>query len=147
MLTEVCGYLNNYFDVKRYSGLIKIEDGVVYCDNKQISINEGQHFALLRKNFVTGVYVYGTDTLDNKEFNGMVWIMDVPSNVLAIVDEISAWQEKYGSLDSANMGPFQSESFGGYTYSKGSSSNGSSSLSWQDAFKSRLGQYKKVSLL
>lgn len=147
MLTEICGYLNNYFDVERHKGDIKIQSGVIYCNEKQINIESGQHFALFRKNFVVGVYKYGTDTLSDKEFIGAVWLMDVPQAVTSLVNEIKAWQDKYGGADSAANSPFQSESFGGYSYSKGSSSSGGSAITWRDMFGSRLSQYKKVSLL
>lgn len=148
MLAEVCGYLNNYFDVKRYNGKILIQDGVVYCDTKEIAMDQGQHFALLRKNFVLGVYEYGVDTLNDKEFEGKVWIMDIPKDFMDLVDEIDAWQTKYGGSDSGAMSPFNSESFGGYSYTKASNANGlGSTITWQDAYKSRLSRYKKVSLL
>ena len=148
MLTEICGYLNNYFDVERHTGLIKIQDGIIYCSDKEVAMDEGQYFALLRKNFVLGVYVFGTDELDDKEFEGSVWILDIPQSFLSITAEIQAWQTKYGGSDNAAMSPFNSESFGGYTYSKGSSaSSTSNAVTWQDMYKSRLSKYKKVSLL
>lgn len=149
MLAEVCGYLNNYFDVKRYTGKIRIQNGVVYCDSKEIAMSQGQHFTLLRKNFVLGVYEYGKDTLDDKdEFEGRVWIMDIPADFMSLVTEISAWQTKYGAAGSASMSPFNSESFGGYSYTKGSTSGSAGTAAcWQDAYGSRLARYKKVSLL
>lgn len=149
MLTEICGYLNNYFDVERHSGSIKIVSGDIYCDDKQISIEEGQYIALFRKGFVLGVYKYGEDELDDKEFDGSVWLLDFPATFLALVGEISAWQDKYGGVDSAAMGPFNSESFGGYSYTKasGSSSGNAVAVSWQSTYGSRLAQYKKVSLV
>lgn len=148
MLTEICGYLNNYFDVERRTGLIKIQDEVIYCDNKEVSMEEGQYFALLRKNFVLGVYIYGTDELDDKEFSGAIWMLDIPQDFLSIASEIEAWQTKYGGSDNAAMSPFNSESFGGYNYSKGSSaSSTSNAVTWQDMYRSRLAKYKKVSLL
>ena len=145
MLTEICGYLNNYFDIKRYTGTIKVDSGVVYHNNKEISMENGQYFALFRKNFVLGVYQFGIDTLDDKEFKGSVWLMDLPQAFLDIVAEIEAWQEKYGGTDSAAMSPFNAESFGGYSYTKGYSGGGGS-IVWQNVFKTRLAQYKKVSL-
>lgn len=149
MLTEVCGYLNNYFDVKRYFGFIEIRGGAVYCDGNQIPIAAGQYFALFRKNFVLGVYKYGEDTLIDKEFDGAVWMMDLPQAFMSLVDEIAAWQSKYGGIDSAAMSPFNSESFGGYSYTKSSSTDNNKKgvMTWQDTYRSRLAQYKKVSLV
>lgn len=149
MLTEICGYLNNYFDVERHYGHIRVQGGVVYCDEKQISMDAGQYFALFRKNFVLGVYKYGTDTLEDKQFDGAVWLMDLPQAFLSLVAEITAWQAKYGGVDSAAVSPFNSETFGGYTYMKGSSSNSvqGAVTDWQGIYRSRLAQYKKVSLV
>ena len=148
MLTEICGYLNNLFDVERFTGRVRIEDGVVSCNSKEVSMGEGQLFALLRKNYVLGVYKYGEDELDDKEFDGAVWIMDVPDDVLRIAEEVSAWQAKYGGVDSASMSPFNEESFAGYSYVKSSYSDKSNgAVAWQDMYKSRLSRYRKVSLL
>lgn len=149
MLAEVCGYLNNYFDVERHNGVISIQDGVVYCDSKEITMTKGQHFALLRKNFVLGVYEYEKDELKDRVFEGKVWIMDLPDDFVSLVAEITAWQTKYGGAGSGAMSPFNSESFGGYSYSKssGSSNSNKSAVAWQDAYGSRLAKYKKVSLL
>lgn len=148
MLAEICGYLNNYFDVKRYTGLITIASGVLSKDGKEIPMEAGQHFALFRRNFSLGVFVYGTDELDDKVFEGSVWIMDIPQVFLNLVSEIEAWQAKYGGADSAAMSPYNSESFGGYSYTKGSSSQSSGGMAstWQSAYGPRLAQYRKVSL-
>ena len=58
------------------------------------------------------------------------------------------WSDKYLGVDSAAMSPFNSESFGGYSYSKsgGSSSSGNVDLSgtWQGAFADRLNNWRKI---
>ena len=72
--------------------------------------------------------------------------MAVPKDVRNLITEIEAWVEKYGGVDSANMSPYQSESFGGYSYSKasGGSSSQASVPTWQSVFADRLGRYKKL---
>ena len=70
---------------------------------------------------------------------------------LSLVDEISAWEAKYGGAESAAASPFTSESFGGYSYSKssGSSNNeaagGGDAGSWQRAYASREALLERLS--
>ena len=88
---------------------------------------------------------------DEDAFDGSIWAMAVPPDVIALAEEIEAWQAKYGGVDSAAMSPFNSESFGGYSYSKygggtsGSTTGASSpSASWQSVFASRLNRWRKI---
>ena len=74
--------------------------------------------------------------------------MACPPDFISIVGEISEYQTKYGAVDSPIMSPYNSESFGGYSYSK--SSGGSSDTSkdksgtWQGAFGARLAKWRKI---
>ena len=79
----------------------------------------------------------------DETFDGSVWPMAVPSAVLALEAEIRAWQEKNGD---AAASPFTSESFGGYSYLKGSSGSASANgaVTWQTTFKSRMNQWRKI---
>ena len=74
--------------------------------------------------------------------------MGVSRDFEELCNDISAWREKNEAADSANMSPFSSESFGGYSYSKGSSgsSGGGSGVTWQDQFRARLNTYRRISL-
>lgn len=142
MLTEICAYLKNYFDYERHIGKIKITDGVITCNGGQVQT--GQHFALFRDRYVLGVYKQG-DTLPNKEFNGAVWLMDIPEGVIAADTWAEAWNQKNGSA--AANGPYQSESFGGYSYTKGTGKSGIGSNVFDQAqFKAMLAPYKKIRL-
>ena len=143
MLTNICAYLKNYFDYERHIGTIKIADGVITCNGKRIET--GQHFALFRDRFVLGVYKAG-DEIPDKTFEGAVWLMDVPEAIKEADAWAEEWNLKNGSAE-AN-GPFQSESFGGYSYTKGSSANGGvgSGVFDQAQFKAMLAPYKKIRL-
>ena len=73
--------------------------------------------------------------------------MAVPKEFLSLVDEIEAWQTVNGQANSQAMSPFQSESFGGYSYTKasGSSSNSGSIVpTWQSQYASRLNKYRRI---
>lgn len=143
MLTEICANLKNYFDYERHIGKIEIADGVITCNGERIET--GQHFALFRDNFALGVYKAG-DALPDKTFDGAVWLMDIPQAVLAADTWAEEWNAKNGTA--AANGPFQSESFGGYSYTKGSSTTGGvgSGVFDQAQMKAMLAPYKKIRL-
>lgn len=148
MITEICNYLKNWFDFDqpKYIGDFKIEDGVISSvKDGDMGIKEGQYFRIIGSVFNDGVYTL-SDELEDEEFTGAVWLMAVPKDVKNLAAEIALWQGKYGGVNSQNMSPFQSESFGGYSYSKGSgSSNSASSVpTWQSIYADRLARYKKI---
>lgn len=144
MLTELCQELRNWFDKERHFGTFVIENGSI--DLSEAGIQNGQYFRIVGSVFNDGVHQYPTNDLTDETFDGAVWLMAVPNAVLDLASDIEAWQAKYGSADSAAMSPFTSESFGGYSYSKGSGSSGSGAggVSWQSAFASRLNLWRKI---
>ena len=80
-------------------------------------------------------------------FRGAVWAMAVPLDVIALSEEIDAWRKKYEGIGSAAMSPYMSESFGGYSYQKGSSlsgNGGSGGTSWQNTFRTKLNKWRKL---
>ena len=146
MLTELCKEINNWFECAKFFGTFKIEDGAI---TGTYSLQENQYFRIVGSVFNDGVYKFG-DELDlaDETFTGAIWAMAVPKEVIALAADIKDWSDKYLGVDSAAMSPFNSESFGGYSYSKsgGSSSSGNVDLSgtWQGAFADRLNQYRKI---
>lgn len=147
MLSEICLYLNNWFDFNqsKFFGKLTIEDGVL---NVAEGIQENQYYRIVGSVFNDGVYKRGSETLTDEIFKGAVWLMAVPADFLQLVEDIEAWVNLYGGTDSQNMSPYQSESFGGYSYTKASGGAGSSSGSavptWQGVFADRLRRYKKI---
>ena len=151
MLTELCQELNNWFDENakdgtknRFFGTFVIENGAI--DLSQTDVQEGQYFRIVGSVFNDGVHKYHTNNLVDETFNGAVWAMAIPRAVIALAAEISDWMAKYGGVDSVAMSPFTSESFGGYSYSKGSGVSGATgqTVSWQSVFASRLNQWRKI---
>lgn len=150
LLDEVCAYVHNYFPTKKpngiHTGIFNISSGTIECD----FLVEGQYFRVKGSIFNDGVHRYPATDLQDEEFIGEIWAMAVPQNLLSLIEEIEAWNAKYGGIDSVNYSPFTSESFNNYSYSKGSRSNGSGSSSgtpvtWKDAFASRLARWRKIS--
>lgn len=164
MISEVCHEVKNWFDYERKFGKFKIEGGVLRFsddDGRTLSIQDGQYYRIVGSVFNDGVWQYHeptepeegeepeektTEELKDEEFLGGIWLMKVPRDFLTLVKDIEAWQDKYGGLDGYANSPFQSESFGGYSYSKssGSSSDGSTSITWKNAFASRLNRWRKI---
>lgn len=153
MLTELCAYLKNYFLVDYLHPEERIHYGTFTIEQGQFSespsfLSEGQYFRIVGSLFNDGVYQYGSDSLVDETFTGAIWAMSVPPEVVTLSEDIDAWIAKNASSLSS---PYQSESFGGYSYSKssggGSSGNPSAAYSWQDQFATRLAPYRRLSVL
>ena len=134
MLESVLNYLHNWFMVAVYDGTYTIKDGSMELPFLQ----SGQYFRIVGSVLNDGVYEYPATELKDEEFNGSIWALAIPPAVLSIVEEITAWQAKNG-----DSGPFTSESFGGYSYSKATNSRGVA-VGWQDTFAAQLAPYRKL---
>lgn len=143
-LTELCQELHNWFDRDRHTGSFEIADGNIVAD----FLNDGQYFRIVGSIFSDGVHQYPAAGLKDETFDGAVWALAIPDPIIKLATEIAEWREKNEAIDSANMSPFQSESFGGYSYSKGSANRSSGansgSLSWVDVFAARLNRWRKL---
>ena len=157
MLTEICQYLKNWFnrkpdgtDYPKYDGVFAIVDGVLDMDE----LADGQYFRIMGSLFNDGVHQHGADDeghlldpLTDEVFTGAVWFMGIPPAVIQLATDITLWQAQYGGVTSEAMSPYQSESFGGYSYSKGGggASDGTSNAgTWQGAFAARLAPWRKI---
>lgn len=145
MLTLICQYLRNWFVRERIEDKFTIANGEISALNLRLSdyLQDGQYYRIIGSVFNDGVHQYGTDELtDEQEFSGAVWTMAVPREVIAISGEIEQWIRDNSS---AINSPYQSESFGGYSYSKGySGGDGTSAITWQSQFGTRLSQWRKI---
>lgn len=144
MLTEICQYLHNYFDYERHYGDISIIGQSVFCDGKEIEIESGQYFALFRQRIPLGVFQ--KNELTDKTFTGAIWLMDVPKAILDANTWAEQWKVKNMGVDNDANSPFQSESFGGYSYNKGTNKNGKAGASIFDnaQFAAMLAPYRKL---
>ena len=144
-LTELCQELRNWFDrgMPKYFGDFKIRDGSLV----NVSILDGQYYRIVGSVFNNGVHK-SDEALVDEDFHGAVWAMAIPPVVIALSEDIGAWMELYGGVDSQAMSPYNSESFGGYSYSKstgGASSNGGNgNADWKAAFADRLNRWRKI---
>ena len=138
MLEQVLMNIRNWFTVDGgiYSGTFTIEDGGITLP----FLANGQYFRICGSVFNDGLHQYPEDDLVDETFNGTIWALAIPPAVVDLADEISKWQEKNGE---AASGIYQSESFGGYQYSKQTESDGGQVTVWS-VFRKRLNQWRKL---
>lgn len=141
MFAEIIEYLNwwKYPVVGEYvksivAGNFSISGNTV----APITIAENQWFRISGSLYNDGVYQYSDDLeLTDEDFNGEIWLLAIPKSLISIFEEIQAWQSENGKPSA-----FQSESFGGYSYSRASVDG--KPITWQTAFADRLKRWKKV---
>lgn len=136
MLEAVLQNLNNWFLVPDgvHAGEFTVQGGQLTLPFLQT----GQYFRVVGSVFNDGLHQYPVADLTDETFTGSVWALAVPKAVIELAEEIDAWQTKNG-----DPGPFTSESFGGYSYSKATNASGMA-VGWQDVFKSRLNDWRKI---
>ena len=143
MLDQILDYIHNYFEREVVTGTFVISGGSISVPFLQ----DGQYFKIEGSVFNDGIYKYPASDLKDETFNGSVWAMAVPPAVIALAGDIEAWLDKYGGTDGVLMSPYQSESFGGYSYSKsgGGAGDGTSLAgTWQGAFAHQLNRWRKI---
>lgn len=142
MIEQILDYIHNYFEKEIIRGTFTISSGQLDVDFLQ----DNQYFRICGSVFNDGVYVRSSSVqLVDEVFRGEVWAMAVPPAVIALAEDIETWVSKYGNdMDS----PYQSESFGGYSYTKkssgGNSNDGNDAADWRSVFRSRLNHWRKI---
>ena len=139
MLEQVLMNIRNWFPVKGgiYFGTFTIKDGGIALP----FLANGQYFRICGSVFNDGLHQYPADDLTDETFNGTIWALAIPKAVIELADEIQKWQEKNGE---ASVSPYQSESFGGYSYSKATDAETGGAVTWQSAFKKQLSAWRKI---
>lgn len=152
MLTELCAELKNYFipdyhnaDKYIHLGTFAIEDGALQGIQ---FLKDGQYYRIVGSIFNDGVWRYGNEELVDETFDGAVWEMRVPPDVLKLADDIAAWTTANSdALDS----PYQSESYVAYSRTLKSGAAGSGTdggaFGWQQQFANRLKPYRRQRVL
>lgn len=144
MLEQVLLYLYGprHYNWPIARGGLHLGNFVIGGGRINIKLLNGQYFRIVGSVFNDGVYRY-TDDLElvDEEFEGAVWALAIPRCVLELAKEIKEWNEKNGA---AAAGPYQSESFGGYSYTKATDAVTGGAVTWQSAFRSRLAEWRKI---
>ena len=139
MLEQVLMNIRRWFPVEGgiHSGTFTIKDGGITLP----FLADMQYFRICGSVFNDGLHQYNVLDLVDETFNGTIWALAIPKAVIELADEIQKWQEKNGE---ASVSPYQSESFGGYSYSKATDAETGGSVTWQSAFKQQLSAYRKL---
>lgn len=137
MLEEVLASLNNWFVADVQRGRYSVEGGSLALD-----LREGQWFVIHGSVFNDGLHRHPVTGLRDETFDGEVWALAVPPAVVSLSEEVAAWCEAHrGEIDS----PYQSESFGGYSYTRaGDSGSQTGPYGWQRHFARRLNRWRKL---
>lgn len=137
MITKICAELRNWFEVSKHFGTFEIGGGKIAPLN---FVQKDQYFRIVGSVFNDGVYKNTAELeLTDEVFSGAVWAMAVPLPVIALAAEI----EEYSKSDAGKASPYTSESFGGYSYTKATDSNGAP-IGWEKAFANRLNKWRKL---
>ena len=156
MLERLCAHLHNYFERHPTTHEQMIHAGTYTITGGSIELPfllSGQRFRIKGSALNDGVYTYG-ETIRNDDdtaaadlyaetFTGEIWAMSPPKAVLEIAASASEWMTKHGE---ALNSPYTSESFGGYSYTKGATdaTDGMPAGTWYGVPKSALAQWRKV---
>lgn len=149
MLTQICQYLRNWFDTKsngtpypRYSGEFTIAEGEVVSE----VLADGQYIRIMDSLLNDGVHLVGSGGLKDEVFTGSIQLMSIPAPIIVADAWAETWMEKNGGADSSANSPYNSESFAGYSYSKGNNSKGQAGVSVFDQaqFISMLAPWRKI---
>lgn len=136
MLDEILAEIRNYFVVSVHSGDFKVIGGRL---SPLDFLQNGQYFRIVGSVMNDGVYRYPYSGLTDETFSGEIWALAVPPTLIALVADI----EEYEKKAKETVSPYTSESFGGYSYTKATDSNGSP-LSWEKVFAKRLNKWRKI---
>ena len=102
-------------------------------------LKEKDYYRIIGSKHIDGLYQYPNSDLTDEVFDGAVWVMRIPPAVVTLAQDI----EKYAQSDSGKQSAYVSESFGGYSYTKATNSNGVP-LSWKRMFEDELHGWRIV---
>lgn len=115
-----------------------------------VSMPDGVWYRIQGSLLNDGLHMHPDLALTDETFSGTISVCAIPRPLLAICDSIEAYMQAYANArQKASESVYQSESFGGYTYSiKGELAGNTASgglTGWQAAFASELNPWRKIS--
>lgn len=140
-----CANLKNYF-INDFSKDLYFGEFTIVDNNITLSfLDDNQYFRIVGSKFNDGVYKYDNKlTLVDETFQGAIWAMSVPPDFLAAVQEAETY------LAAHPLGvEYQSESFGGYSYTRMSGGNPTASGFWflPAITAQKLNQYRRLRVI
>ena len=132
-IEAVMRHCNNFFVKAWMDGEFTVTDGQL---TDEAVLSSARFYAIEGSRFCDGVYGEGIPNDGNETFTGRVWLLNPPSDFLMLCKKASEYDEAVPANAPV------SESFGAYSYSRPTGSNGAP-VSWKDALKSELARYWK----
>ncbi len=138
-MTELCAECRNWFvqDENKHEGDFAVKNGEILSLD---FLQEGQYFRILGSVFNDGVYKYPTSDLKDETFEGAIWALKIPPAFIALSEQIDEYNKNSVNAVTSSL---TSESFGGYSYTKGLNANGTP-LTWQDVFTNQINVWRKI---
>ena len=139
-LNELCGEVRNWFETERHIGRFTISGGTITPSD---FLQEGQFFRIVGSVFNDGIHRFSSSSLSSisdESFAGAVWAMAVPPAVIALAEEIKAFQARGDNAPTAIV----SESVGGHSVTRATTANGTPATTWEHVFAKRLNRWRKL---
>lgn len=141
-MQKILDYLHNYFYTFGEKGLFNIVDNQITVKGKYI---QGQYIKLegsIMNDSVYKVISYSENKITvegaiNEEFKGIIYSLAVPKELIELETKIKEYEANKTKSD------IISESFGNYSYSRATNSNGDIA-DWKDVFKTDLKPYRAM---
>ena len=141
MLDKLLPELGWYRKPNKYVNQIKV--GKFTIDGGNITpsdfLKENDYYRIIGSRFNDGLYQYPNSDLTDEEFDGAVWVMRIPPDVITLAQDI----EKYAQSDAGKQSAYVSESFGGYSYTKATNSKGVP-INWEHLHADELNQWRII---
>ena len=134
MIQQIMRHLNNFFVSGQSSGHFSISGNVLDVPESGFVYISGsfQHDGVWK--ICDGLMLDTPSGLPDEDFTVTVYFCSPPADFLQLCEEIRQYEEKNP------VGAYQGESFGGYSYNRGSSAG----QGWQAAFSARLNPFRRM---
>lgn len=148
ILEQILWHIHNWFD----HGTFPVENCTIDGGSlpASVPVPDGAWYRIQGSLLNDGLHRAGDSDLYPETFDGTVTVCAIPKALLDVADRISDWVDANAeAARKAQESPYQSESFGGYTYTLRSdlmAENGSEGLTgWKAKFASDLNPWRKIS--
>ena len=137
MLEQVLGELHNWFVREVVEGDFTISGGQLLLPDGP-ALLDGQYLRVVGSVLNDGLHQWPATGLVDERFEGEVWALAVPQEVVDLAKVIDDWDAKNAP------GPYVSESFGGYSYTRATNGATGQAAGWRDRFRQELNRWRKV---
>ena len=150
-LEDILWHIHNWFIRDKFSvSRCSIEGGALPASVSS-KLLDGQWYQIAGSYLNDGLHQYRAEypqgessDLEDETFDGVIALLAIPRPLLRLAEEIAEYRDS--DAGKAAEGPYQSESFGGYSYSIKGDSGASGGLSgWRLVFRDRLNPWRKMS--